>query len=91
MKVRGILRGQSIELLEPIGRVPEGVEVTVEIDLTPIANPKISRDLTDAERLARLNRLFGTWRDRPDLDEVFAHLDRVRHGERGRKLTSFDS
>jgi hypothetical protein len=31
MKVKGILRGRTIELLEQVEYVPDGAEITVEI------------------------------------------------------------
>jgi hypothetical protein len=35
--------------------------------------------LSDEERLIRLNKLFGAWKDQPDLAERFTEIDRERH------------
>jgi hypothetical protein len=34
--------------------------------------PRQPHPLSDAERLERLNQLFGSWANQPDLDEIFA-------------------
>ncbi|WP_334311002.1 hypothetical protein [Dolichospermum circinale] len=47
-----------------------------------IPEPKIH--LTEEERLAKLNKLFGAWKNQPDLTEVFAELDQQRHTYQGR-------
>jgi hypothetical protein len=47
---------------------------------------KPSHDLSEAERLARLNQLFGAWKDQPDLEANFAEIDRNRHAYRGRQI-----
>ncbi|BAU12576.1 hypothetical protein LEP3755_31060 [Leptolyngbya sp. NIES-3755] len=82
MKVKGILHGQTIELLEQIN-VPDGTEVTIEISDRPIT-------ASTEERLAKLNQLFGAWHDQSDLDDIFAEIDRNRHVARGRQLDSFE-
>jgi hypothetical protein len=50
----------------------------------PLAN------LSDEERLARINQVFGAWKDQPDLVEIFAEIDRDRHAYRGRQIDSMD-
>jgi hypothetical protein len=60
---------------------------------TSIQTPTINRsapDLSDQERLAKLNKLFGAWKDQPDLAEKFAEIDRERHAYRGRPIDSMD-
>lgn len=81
MKVKGIKRGQTIELLEQIN-IPEGAEITIEIE--------IEFPLSEPERLTRLNQLFGVWKKQPDLDEIFTEIDTERHAHRGRAIESFD-
>ncbi|MBN4006415.1 hypothetical protein [Nostoc sp. LPT] len=67
MKIRGIKRGQTIELLEQIHSIPDGVEIIVNLEL-PSTQPVVEKlDLTDEERLAKLNKLFGAWQDQPEL------------------------
>jgi hypothetical protein len=78
MKFKGIVRGQVIELPQDTA-LPDGTEVT--IDLTPTAQP-----LDVQERLAKIQELFGCWRDQPDLMEIFAEIDRDRHADLGRSV-----
>ncbi|WP_373525331.1 hypothetical protein [Nostoc sp.] len=58
MKVRGIKRGQNIEILE---------------------------------QLARLNQLFGAWKNQPELTEIFTEIDQQRHTYQGRTIDSIDN
>ncbi|WP_228014663.1 ribbon-helix-helix domain-containing protein [Fortiea sp. LEGE XX443] len=55
----------------------------------PIAKPKL--DLTAEEKLAKLNKLFGAWKNQPDLTEIFAKIDQQRHTYQGRNLDSIDN
>ncbi|BBD63867.1 hypothetical protein NIES4072_24770 [Nostoc commune NIES-4072] len=59
MKVRGIKRGQNIEILEELNNIPDGTEIIIDVEF--IANQIIEPQppLTNEERLARLNQLFG--------------------------------
>jgi antitoxin ParD1/3/4 len=72
MKVRGIKRGQSIEILEQINNIPDGTEIILDLDFIEkqISEPQLS--LTEEEKSAKLNKLFGIWENRPDLTEIFA-------------------
>jgi hypothetical protein len=54
----------------------------------PNQSPQI---LDDEERLAKLNQLFGTWKDQPDLDANFAAIDRERHAYRGRPIDRLEN
>lgn len=81
MKLKGIKRGQIIELLQELD-IPDGTEITLEF------NP--SQPLSETERLTRLNQLFGSWQNQPELDEAFAEIDRERHAYRGREIASLD-
>jgi hypothetical protein len=47
--------------------------------------------LDDEERLARLNQLFGAWKDQPDLEANFAAIDRERHAYRGRQIDNLEN
>jgi hypothetical protein len=58
-----------------------------------IPTPTINRSaqaLNDEERLTRLNKLFGAWKNQPDLAEKFAEIDRERHAYQGRPIDSMD-
>lgn len=81
MKIKGIKRGQIIELLESIN-IPDGIEITMEIEF--------EQPLDEQERLTKLNQIFGVWKNKPDLDEIFAEIDRERHADRGRAIESLD-
>lgn len=81
MKIQGIKRGKTIELLEYID-VPDGAEITLEVDTTQL--------VSEEERLLKLNSLFGTWENQPDLDEAFAEIDRKRHDYYGRDIEYLD-
>jgi len=79
MKMRGIKRGQIIELLDQIDDIPDGAEITVEVVTSSTKSNDVKQSLTEQERLIRLNQLFGAWKDQTDLNETFAEVDRQRH------------
>jgi len=81
LKVKGIKRGKSIELLEEIN-IPDGVEITVEV--------AIGQPLSIQERLTKLNQIFGAWKNQPTLDEIFAEIDSERHAYQGRAIEAID-
>jgi hypothetical protein len=91
MKIKGIKRGQNIELLEQINNIPDGTEIIIEVNLIakPIQEPKLN--FTEEERLAKLNKLFGAWKNQPDLTESFAEIDQQRHTYQGRSIDSIDN
>lgn len=91
MKIKGIKRGQTIELLEQINNIPDGTEILVELEITPTKISETKQPLTDEERLARLNKLFGAWKDQPDLMEIFTEIDEQRHAYRGRVIDLIDN
>ncbi|MEM9451857.1 MAG: hypothetical protein AAGA75_25475 [Cyanobacteria bacterium P01_E01_bin.6] len=86
MRVRGIKHGKTIELLEALQDVPDGVEVTVELRVDSNQSPQAHEGAAEQDKLARLNELFGAWSNQPDLDEAFVDIDRQRHDYRGRVL-----
>lgn len=90
MKVKGIKRGQTIEILEQINDIPDGTEIIVDLNVSSNGNVEIAQSLTDEEKLARLNKLFGAWKDQPELMEIFAEIDKDRHAYRGRSIDSID-
>ena len=91
MKIKGIKRSQSIEILGDFSNVPDGTEVIVEFEISPNQLNIAKHDLTDEERLTKLNRLFGAWKDQPDLKEIFEEIDEQRHAYRGRAINSIDN
>lgn len=90
MKVRGIKRGQNIELLEQINDIPDGTEIIIDLKISSDTNAQNKQSLTDEERLAKLNKLFGAWKNQPDLMEIYEEIDKQRHAYRGRKIDPFD-
>lgn len=76
MQVRGIKRGQNIELTQEL-TIPDGQELTLEINIPVSENP--------AERWQQLCKLFGAWSEQPDLDETFEAIAQERHENRGRE------
>lgn len=90
MKIKGIKRGRTIELLQDIN-IPDGAEITVELVVASTENVDANLPLTDEEKLRRLNQLFGVWKDQPELTEIFAQIDIQRHAYRGRVINSIDA
>ena len=96
MKVRGIKRGQNIEILEQLNNIPDGTEIIVDleiVDLEFIENQirKPKQPLTEQERLAKVNKLFSTWKNQPELTQIFAEIDQERHTYQGRIIDSIDN
>ncbi|MGB3653605.1 MAG: hypothetical protein WBA41_20650 [Rivularia sp. (in: cyanobacteria)] len=91
MKVRGIKRGQNIELLEQINDIPDGTEIIIDLKIYSDTNISNKQPLTDEERLAKLNKLFGAWKNQPDLMEIYDEFDKQRHAYRGRNIDSFNN
>lgn len=96
MKVRCIKRGQDIEILEQLNNIPDGTEIIVDleiVDLEFIENQirKPKQPLTEQERLAKVNKLFSTWKNQPELTQIFAEIDQERHTYQGRIIDSIDN
>ncbi|MCC5669358.1 hypothetical protein LC653_37380 [Nostoc sp. CHAB 5784] len=90
MKIRGIKRGQTIELLEQIHSIPDAAEIIVNLEFT-YTEPLVAKlDLTDEERLTKLNQLFGVWQSQPELIDIFAEIDQQRHTYQ-RRVIDFSS
>jgi hypothetical protein len=90
MKIKGIKRGQIIELSEQINDIPDGTEIIVEFVIPADPITENLQTLSDRERLSRLNQLFGAWQDQPELVEIFTEIDRQRHAYRGRVIDSIE-
>ena len=87
MKIKGIKRGQTIELLEQIDSITDGEEIMVEISpvtFHPLAN------LSPQERQNRIKQVLGAWQSNPEIDTIFAEIDRERHSYYGRQIDLFD-
>ncbi len=87
MKIKGIKRGQTIELLEKIDDIADGEEIIVEIlpvTFHPLAN------LTLKERQNRIKQVLGAWQNNSEIDAIFAEIDRDRHSYYGRQIDSLD-
>lgn len=78
MKVKGIIRGQTIHLLEPIS-IEDGVEIEVDIP----------DNITTVPDWDKLKELIGIWQNDSELDEIFAEIDHQRHSDLGRDV-NFD-
>ncbi|MHC5672720.1 hypothetical protein [Nostoc sp.] len=91
MKVRGIKRGQNIEILEQLNNIPDGTEIIIDVEFITNQITEPQPPLTDEERLARLNQLFGVWKNQPELTEIFTEIDQQRHTYQGRTLDSLDN
>ncbi|MDZ8031396.1 hypothetical protein [Nostoc sp. DedSLP04] len=90
MQIRGIKRGQTIELLEQIHSIPDGAEIIVNLEL-PATEPVLAKlDLTDEQKLAKLNQLFGVWQDQTELIDIFAEINQQRHTYQGRVINSIE-
>ncbi|MBD2691211.1 hypothetical protein [Anabaena catenula] len=84
MKIRGIKRGQNIELLEQLNNIPDGTEIIIDLKFIEKQIPEPKIHLTEEERLAKLNKLFGAWKNQADLTEIFTEIDQQRHTYQGR-------
>ncbi len=91
MKIKGIKRGKTIELSELVNSIPDGTEIIVELEINPDIETETKKTLTDEERLAKLNKLFGVWKNQPELIETFEEIDKERHSYRGRKLIKIEN
>ncbi|BBC26023.1 hypothetical protein [Pseudanabaena sp. ABRG5-3] len=80
LQIQGIKTGQTIQLLD-IVNIPDGT-VFLEIEA--------DKPSDKSARLARLNSVFGAWRNQPDIDLIFADVDTQRHRHYGRNIDSFD-
>lgn len=70
MKIKGIKRGKTIEILEEI-HVPDGQEIIIEISEVQL--------MSEEETQKGLQEVFGAWKDDAEIAEIFAEIDRERH------------
>lgn len=79
MHVQGIMKGNFIELLHPIG-IPDGMSIVMDISILPPAFQE-QREIVD--------RLCGAWGNDPSLAEIFADIETERQRSQSREI-SFD-
>ncbi|MDY6901490.1 MAG: hypothetical protein SWZ49_25945 [Cyanobacteriota bacterium] len=91
MKIKGIKRGKTIELLESVNSIPDGTEIIVQLEVESNLESQTTQSLTDEERLTKLNQLFGAWKNQPDLMETFEEIDKERHSYKGRQLDTIEN
>ncbi len=72
------------------GQVSPGQPVTESSVPAAMVASQTSECLSEADRLEKLNQLFGSWAERPDLDEIFETIQEDRRAYRGRPLDSLD-
>ncbi|MBP5974404.1 hypothetical protein HW132_17115 [Brasilonema sp. CT11] len=48
MKIRGIKRGQTIELLEPVDTIPDGAEILVDLEPSCTKYAQVKKPLKNA-------------------------------------------
>ncbi|AVQ72184.1 MAG: hypothetical protein ACKPGT_17630 [Microcystis sp.] len=69
MKIQGIIKGNTIELLEDLS-LPNGVKISRSIPDNLIQKKLLWEDL---------ETLIGVWKNQPELDDIFSEIDRERH------------
>jgi hypothetical protein len=69
MKIQGIIKGNTIELLEDLS-LPNGVQISLEIPDNLIQKKLLWEEL---------ETLIGVWKNQPELDDIFSEIDRERH------------
>jgi hypothetical protein len=91
MKIKGIKRGQTIELLEQINDIPDGAELIVDVVISSNQIVPTAPTLSDKDKLSKLNQLFGAWQNQPELVEIFTEIDEQRYAYRGRVIDSIEN
>lgn len=69
MKIQGIIKGNTIELLEDLS-LPNGLKISRSIPDNLIQKKLLWEDL---------ETLIGVWKNQPELDDIFSEIDRERH------------
>ena len=73
MKIQGIIKGNTIELLEDLS-LPNGVKIS-----RSIPDNLIQKKLLWEE----LETLIGVWKNQPELNDIFSEIDQERHADLG--------
>ncbi|MBD2577379.1 hypothetical protein [Oscillatoria sp. FACHB-1406] len=81
MKVKGIIRGNTIELLESLS-VLDGLEIFIEIPDDIAFNSE--------QKWEQIKGVIGAWKDDEEISNIFQAIDEERHADLGQPL-NFDS
>ncbi|MCA2626075.1 MULTISPECIES: hypothetical protein [Microcystis] len=73
MKIQGIIKGNTIELLEDLS-LPNGVKISLEIPDNLIQKKLLWEEL---------ETLIGVWKNQPELDDIFSEIDQERQADLG--------
>ncbi|MDB9395872.1 hypothetical protein [Microcystis aeruginosa] len=73
MKIQGIIKGNTIELLEDLS-LHNGVKISLEIPDNLIQKKLLWEEL---------ETLIGVWKNQPELDDIFSEIDQERHADLG--------
>lgn len=77
MKIKGIIRGKTIELAEQLP-IPEGLEICIEIPDNLTTDPE--------GKWEKLQAIIGVWKDNQEIAEIFTDIDRERHADLGQPI-----
>lgn len=80
MKIKGIIRGKTIELAEQLP-IPERLEIFIEIPDNLTTDPE--------GKWEKLQAIIGVWKDNQEIAEIFTDIDRERHADLGQPI-NFD-
>ncbi|MBD2620612.1 hypothetical protein H6G48_02445 [Microcystis flos-aquae FACHB-1344] len=69
MKIQGIIKGNTIELLEDLS-LPNGVKISRSIPDNLIPKKVLWEQIETS---------IGVWKNQPELDDIFSEIDRERH------------
>lgn len=77
MKLKGIVQGQTIQLLETIPNL-DGVEVIIELPDKLLAK--------QSEKWEDLLTVLGVWKNDSEIDKIFSAIDQERHADLGKDI-----
>lgn len=73
MRIKGIKRGQTVEILQNIN-IPDGLEIVIEINESQL--------ISDEERGRKLKEFFETnWEGREDFMKMMEQLEKEKNAE----------
>ena len=59
------------------------------LEISPVTFHPLA-NLSPQERQNRIKQVLGAWQDDPEIDAIFAEIDRDRHSYYGRQIDSLD-
>jgi hypothetical protein len=80
MQLKGIVKGKTIEFLEPV-TIPEGIEVLINIP---------DNYLDKKSQWDELEKVIGVWENDEEITQIFAQINQERHLDYGRDV-NFDN